>query len=312
MTFDPSAAAVHDTLFGLPPTPNASVQIIPVPYEGTVSYGRGTSRGPAAIREASRQVDLLDQHFGDVWKAGVFEQAAISVQDGDTADAADTIRRELVDRVGRCLKAGQIPGVLGGEHSVSLGAIEGVASAVPFLGIIQIDAHMDLRDAFEGHRFSHASVMRNALELCPTIARVLQIGVRDFCAEEVECAKQSEGRVSVVFDADLWDTADSGRSLRSHFDELIAGMPEYLYISFDIDGLDPSLCPNTGTPVPGGLSFNQASALLRSIAESGRRVLGFDLVEVAPGTSGEWDANVGARLLYKLAGCALRSQHLIS
>lgn len=308
MPFDPNAAAAHDSFFGLPEQPDAAVQIIPVPFEGTVSYGGGTAQGPAAIRAASQQVDLLDQHFGDVWKAGLHEQDAIEPTETDPDAAAEAIRVTLRQRVADCIAAGTIPATLGGEHSVSLGAIEAAADSVPSLGVIQIDAHMDLRDAFEGYRYSHASVMRNVIERCPNVTRLVQIGVRDFCEDEIQFARASEGRVSAVFDADLWDVADSGRSVRAFFDEIIAGMPEHLYISFDIDGLDPSLCPSTGTPVPGGLTFNQACALLRAIATSGRRVIGFDLVEVAPNENNDWDANVGARLLYKLAGCALVSQ----
>ncbi|MEM1072259.1 MAG: agmatinase [Planctomycetota bacterium] len=308
MSFDPNAAAAHDSFFGLPEQPDAAVQIIPVPFEGTVSYGGGTAKAPDAIRTASQQVDLLDQHFGDVWRAGLHEQPAIEAAETDPDVAAEAIRLGLRQRVADCITAGRIPAILGGEHSVSLGAIEAAADSVPSLGVIQIDAHMDLRDSFECRRYSHASVMRNVIERCPTVTRLVQIGVRDFCEEEIEFARGSDGRISAVFDADLWDVADSGRSVRAFFDEMTAGMPEHLYISIDVDGLDPSLCPNTGTPVPGGLTFNQACALLRAIAESGRRVVGFDLVEVAPGVNNEWDANVGARLLYKLAGCALASQ----
>ena len=308
MSFDPHAAAAYNSFFGLPERPDAAVQIIPVPFEGTVSYGSGTAKAPDAIRTASQQVDLLDQHFGDVWRAGLHEQPAIEAAETDPDVAAEAIRLELRRRVADCITTGRIPAILGGEHSVSLGAIEAAADSVPSLGMIQIDAHMDLRDSFEGHRYSHASVMKNVIARCPTVTRLVQVGVRDFCEEEIEFARGSDDRVSAVFDADLWDIADSGQSARAFFDEVMAGMPEHLYISCDVDGLDPSLCPNTGTPVPGGLTFNQACALLRAIATSGRRVIGFDLVEVASSENNEWDANVGARLLYKLAGCALVSQ----
>lgn len=309
MSFDPNAPAASDAFFGLPEHPEPAIEIIPVPYEGTVSYRGGTARGPDAIREASLQVDLLDQHFGGVWRAGILESEPISGFDGlEPDDAGEVIRAKLRERVARTIEAGRIPAVLGGEHSVSLGAIEAAAAVTPSLGVIQLDAHMDLRRAYEGHRYSHASVMLNAVEACHTLTRLVQIGVRDFCEEELEFARASEGRVSAVFDADLWNMTDQGRSVRALFDEVAASMPEHVYLSFDIDGLDPALCPNTGTPVPGGPSFNQACALLQAIAESGRRVIGFDLVEVAPGVEGdEWDANVGARMLYKLMGCALHS-----
>lgn len=311
MSFDPNAAAEHETFFGLPlDQGDPAVGLIVVPYEGTVSYRAGTAHGPDAIRAASVQVDLLDQHFGSVWQAGITEDCRIEAPAAaDTDEAGGSIRERVRSAASRILSAGAVPGVIGGEHAVSLGAIEACTAAVPSLGVVQIDAHMDLRSAYEGHRYSHASVMRNALEACPTLSRLVQIGVRDYCEEEIEAARASDGRVSVVFDADIWDTADRGGSVRAMLSDVVDHLPEHVYISVDVDGLDPSLCPNTGTPVPGGLSFNQACTLLQVISQSGRRVIGFDLVEVSPGEQKDGiDANVGARLLYKLAGCAVASR----
>lgn len=311
MAFDPNAPAQTDELFGLASTPaDAAVHVIPVPYEGTVSYATGTAHGPEAVRVASHQVDLTDQHFGPVWTAGIATLDPIAPEPSADPDRAGTwIRTALRDRVGVVLAAGRIPCVLGGEHSVSLGAIEACAAVSPALGLLQIDAHMDLRRAYEGNRYSHASVILNAAEACPSLTRIVQVGIRDFCGEELDYARDSGGRISAVFDADLWAHTDAGGSLRSLFADAIDALPDRVYVTLDIDGLDPSLCPSTGTPVPGGLSFNAVAALLVVLAESGRHVVGFDLVEVAPGQEGDqWDGNVGARMLYKLAGCALRSQ----
>jgi agmatinase len=311
MAFDPNAAAQTDELFGLVSLPaDAAVHVIPVPYDGTVSYASGTAQGPEAVRVASHQVDLTDQHFGPVWTAGLATLDPVAPPPSLKPDrAGEWIRSALRERVGRVLAAGKIPCVLGGEHSVSLGAIEACSAGLPSLGLLQIDAHMDLRRAYEGNRYSHASVILNAAEACPNLTRIVQVGIRDFCEDELSYARDSGGRIAAVFDADVWAHTDGGGSLRSLFADAVASLPERVYVTLDIDGLDPALCPHTGTPVPGGLSFNAASALLVALAESGRRIVGFDLVEVAPGPDGdEWDGNVGARILYKLAGCALRSQ----
>ncbi|MEM8757875.1 MAG: agmatinase family protein [Planctomycetota bacterium] len=308
MSFDPNAPASHETLFGLPPRPDALIRVIPVPYEGTVSYGGGTALAPAAIRKASAQVDLHDLRFGDVWRAGIAEEPVIVPGLRDNHDiVGERIRAELFQRTAEVLDAGGVPAVLGGEHSVSLGAIEACAAAGE-LGVIQIDAHMDLRDSYEGHRFSHASVMYNALERCPGLTKLVQIGIRDVCEEEMLYAESQGPRIRTLTDRAIFEHCDLGGSVRRLFENAIADLPQRVYITLDIDGLDPSLCPSTGTPVPGGLSFREADALLGVIAESDRTVVGFDLVEVACDDGDEWDANVAARVLYKLAGCAASSR----
>ena len=152
--------------------------------------------------------------------------------------------------------------------------------------------------------------MENVMRL-EGVGRIVQVGIRDFCEEEVERIAHSAGRVRTFFDVQL-AAARSRGALAESFASAVSALPEAVYVSFDIDGLNPSLCPHTGTPVPGGLSFHEASALLGAVAQSGRRIVGFDLNEVAPGDGDdEWDANVGARLLYKLIGWTLASQRLI-
>ena len=312
--FDPNGPAATDAFFGLESDARASgIVLRAAPYEGTVSYAGGTRSGPSAMRAASLQVDLVDAHFGPVWKAGIAELDAVVPSSGDDQDRIGEDLRDRIRQATRAsLEAGRVPGLLGGEHSVTLGAIEACAEHAGELGVIQIDAHMDLRHAYEGHSFSHASVSRNVLERCPRVTRLVQVGIRDWCEEEAAYADAQGDRVAVLSDAEIWDHLDRGGSARGLFRAAIDPLPERVYVTFDIDGLEPALCPSTGTPVPGGLSFNQAACLLQEVVASGRQVVGFDLVEVAPGPDGnEWDANVGARVLYKLCGCAARSNGLM-
>lgn len=336
--FDPDAAAVPGSgIFGLPFTLDQSrIVLLPVPYDATTSYRPGTANGPDAIFDASQQVDLHDGRYGAIYEQGIYfdaeapavaqirslstEAAALARPMIDRGGATDGDARELarIDATGervrelvreytaRVLRAGKVPGLLGGEHAVSLGAIE-AAAAGGELGILQVDAHMDLRDAFEGFTYSHASIMYNVLKLVPGVTRLVQVGLRDFGSGEIALAKSQPGRVFPHFDDQWKDELASGRLFLDLCKKAIEPLPRRVYISFDIDGLDPCLCPHTGTPVPGGLSFHQATTLLHALRESGREIVGFDLVEVAPGSDPdepEWDANVGARLLYKLCGVA--------
>lgn len=332
MTFDPSAAAASDSgIFGLPHLRDeARIVILPVPFEATTSYGGGTSKGPKAILKASRQVDLLDHRFGNVHEQGIFmlpmprgisdlsrdmRELAEPIIERGGAGPKDAKALARIDKAGERVRSltrafaeevlaeGKVPVVLGGDHSTPLGQIEAVAGARPGVGVLQIDAHMDLRDAFEGFRYSHASIMRNVLELAPGVSRLVQVGIRDFCAEERDYAAAQGERVRVFYDDDLAEAQFSGESWSRTVARILEPLPREVYVSVDIDGLDPSLCPGTGTPVPGGLSFRAFSALLAGLKASGRTILGFDLVEVSPG-KGDWDANVGARVLYRLCGMA--------
>jgi agmatinase len=338
-SFDPSAAAGHQGVFGLPHTPeDAGVVLIPVPWEATVSYGSGTADGPAAILAASRQVDLLDRETGRPYEAGIAmlpipaqvrawsDEARVLAQPvieaggpGDdpvlrqAADGVDELGARLNgwvrDQASRWLEAGKLVGVVGGDHSVPFGAIAAVAERHPGVGVLHVDAHADLRQAYEGLRWSHASIMYNVLCELPGVSRIVQVGVRDFCDEEDLLIRANPDRLRTFFDPDLRQQLFDGESWNRLAGRIIAELPREVYVSFDIDGLDPALCPHTGTPVLGGLSFPEATALLRLLAHSGRRVVGFDLNEVAPGRDGsEWDGNVGARVLYKLIGFSLRSR----
>lgn len=334
--FDPNAAALPDSgAFGLPFTPEESkVVLIPVPFEATTSYGGGTVDGPAAILEASKQVDLFDLDTGRPYEKGIAmlpepeqvrawnDEARALAQPiidsaGVDADAAtlgkiNAISEKMNDWVYRTTKhwldQGKIAAVVGGDHSTPFGAIKAYAEKFPELGVLHLDAHADLRDAYEGFEWSHASIMFNVLKHVPNVKKLVQVGIRDFGEAEYQLVRESNGRVHTFFDARLARARLDGMPWREQVDSIVAELPQHVYLSWDIDGLDPTLCPHTGTPVPGGLSFQQAVALLEGLCRAGKRIVGFDLNEVAPGPDDEWDGNVGARLLYKMIGWTLVSQ----
>lgn len=338
---DPDAAPPADAgLFGLPTTPDeARLVIVPVPWDATTSYRPGTSRGPEAIRVASHQLDLYDLDLGEPWRAGI---AMLDIPDevvrwnrdaradaekiievggrigGDPTlaaalahvnEAGARLNRYVYEQVDRQLRAGKLVGVLGGDHSVPFGAIARVAESHDSFAVLHVDAHSDLREAYEGFEWSHASIMFNVVRKIPQVARLVQVGIRDVAKGEVDVVAANGDRIRVHYDQQLAERTFAGETWHSICESIVGDLPRHVYISFDIDGLDPKLCPNTGTPVPGGLSFQQAMYLVKRVVETGRTIIGFDLNEVVPGPDGdEWDANVGARVLYKLCGWALHSQ----
>lgn len=328
---DPNAAACGTGIFGLDASPeDAGVVLVPVPFDATTSYRPGTARGPQAILQASYQIDLHDREVGDPWRAGIaladaapeiVDRGAVArrlveeLRESPDPDKLDRVNRlcgevnELVAaQVGHWLRSGKRVGTIGGDHATAFGSIRAHADHFGEIGILHIDAHADLRRDFEGFTWSHASIMEAVCRLVPAVTRLVQVGIRDFCEEEARRIDDASGRIITFFDADMNERLFTGTAWATIADEIIEALPQQVYISFDIDGLDPTLCPHTGTPVPGGLSFDRACYLLRVLARSGRQVVGFDLVEVAPGTEGdEWDGNVGARLLYKMIGTALQS-----
>jgi len=324
--YNPDEPTSGDQVFGLPTGPTeAAIVLTPVPFDATASGRAGAADAPRAILRASHEIDLMDRTFGRVDRHGIFMEAiddrivlisrrarelAEAILRGDRPEAGSIERIDaagakvnqfVFERVCRTLEHGQVPGLIGGDHSVGFGAIRACADRMGPIGVLQIDAHMDLHRGYAGLAWSHASVMRNVLDRVPGVERVVQVGLRDVAPGEMDWARDSRGRVHPFFDADWHEARDNGAPLVDLASEAIDLLPERVYVSFDIDALDPSLCPRTGTPVPGGLGFNDAALLLRQVARSGRQVVGFDLVEVGPDP---WDANVGARILYKLCGMA--------
>ncbi len=334
MVFDPEGPSASGAgIFGLDvPALDAALVLIPIPFDATASYGRRTRFGPDAILRASHQVDLFDLETGRPYAAGIAmlpPNQEIERWNAAASRAVDTVRgasatgdkdqaRAETDRCGELLnrwvyeetrawlRRGKLVGLVGGDHSTPYGCIRAHLERYPEMGILHIDAHADLRDAYEGFSWSHASIMHNVVHRLPA-KKLVHVGLRDVAESEMAIIDRSGGRQVAFTDFAIAKHAHSGQPFTRLVDTIIDELPADVYVSFDIDGLDPALCPNTGTPVPGGLSFHGATALLGAIRGSGRRIIGFDLVEVAsdPKLNEQWDGNVGARLLYKLCGHSL-------
>ena len=275
----------------VPPRPadKARFHVIPVPYEATVSYAGGTARGPEAILEASDQQELYDG-TSFPGEEGIFTHCPVDCS-GAPEEVMDRVRLAVL----AALDMGAVPVVLGGEHSLTYGEMVALKERFGSFGVVQFDAHADLRDSYEGSRWSHASVMRRAvadLEL-----PLVQLGNRIFCREELE-ARKKHGVVA-------WDAP---QLCRGGLPEKLLpdDFPENIFITFDVDGLDPSIMPETGTPVPGGLSWYQALDLAAKAVE-GRNLLGFDIVELAPREGHIVSDFTAASLTYALMGIAQRS-----
>ena len=331
---------MNDGLFGLPFTPEeCDTMLLPVPWEVTVSYGSGTADGPTAIRTASYQVDLFDPFVENAWHRGIAmdeiseeirsrsdnmrrvaarhidrlaegedpgsEERRRDVREVD--EACDWMNTQVRGRALELIKSGKYVGLVGGDHSTPLGFMQAIAETKGDFAILQIDAHADLRNAYEGFAYSHASIMFNALKI-PQVKKLVQVGIRDYCQEEVDVIKNSKGRVVTFFDRDIKTAQYNGDSWDRICNRIVRELPEQVYLSFDIDGLDPKLCPNTGTPVAGGFETEQVLYLLEKAVGSGKRIIGFDLNEVSAGAGGgDWDANVAARLLYRIANLSRNS-----
>jgi agmatinase len=314
----------------------ARLVLLPVPWEATTSYRGGTAYGPEAIRVASHQLDLEDPAFDRPYRAGIallsadpaiavlnatarpaarrviaaLEQGGTAPADLDLVNAASAeVNRRVYAAARAHLSAGRWVGLVGGDHACPLGLLRALAERhSEGFGVLHLDAHLDLRAAYEGFIWSHASIFYNATRDHPQIRRLVQVGVRDYSAAERQFQQRLGERGRVFRAHDLFRRQAAGAPFAATVAEILAALPEQVYVSFDIDALDPPYCPHTGTPVPAGLSFAEAGYLLEALAGS-REIIGFDLCEVAPDPAGDdWDANVGARLLYRLCGALLHSQ----
>jgi len=339
--FDPNTVGnPNNNIFGLPFTEeDARLVIIPVPWEVTVSYNAGTARAPEHVFKASLQVDLFDPEIKDAWKQGFYMRP----MDRKILMKSDYLRKEaelyinfiaegeiVQDNKFMCktlkevnagslymnewvfqqtkdlLASGKLVALLGGDHSTPLGFFKAIADKHGDFGILQVDAHCDLRKAYENFNYSHASIMYNALEEIPQLKKLVQIGVRDFCEEEWDYIEMSNQRVVTYFDKDIKARLYEGQTWQMLVNEMVGHLPQKVYISFDIDGLNPKLCPHTGTPVQGGFETEQIFYLFKKILESGRHLIGFDLNEVGV-SNDEWDENVGARCLFKMCNMLIAS-----
>lgn len=339
--FNPNDAGnPNNNIFGLPFTEDeARLIILPVPWEVTVSFGSGTSRSAEQVMRASLQVDLFDPDMPDGWRQGFY----LKESDRKILLRSDYLRKEAelyIDYISKgdlvennqfmtktlrevneggvflnswvyqqtktLLDQNKLVGLLGGDHSTPLGFFKAIGEKYGEFGILHIDAHCDLRDTYEGFNYSHACIMFNALKEVPQVQKLVQAGIRDFSQGEWEFINANSKRIKTYFDKDIRIRLYEGETFKQIAEEIISHLPDKVYISFDIDGLDPKLAPNTGTPVQGGFETDQVFYLFDKLKKSGKQIIGFDLCEVSTSESC-WDANVGARVLFKLCNLLLAS-----
>jgi len=258
---------------------NAAAVILPVPYDRTASWLQGAAGGPEAILEASQYVEVWDlETSSEPWRSGIGALAALEF-DGPPEALAENV----ADKVGRLLAGARLPIVLGGEHSVTIGAVQAAAAAFPRLSVLQIDAHADTRDSYGGSTHSHACVMARVREMCP----IVQVGIRS--ADTAEIPDLSPERV-------FWASDIARRSDGAWIQEAVGLLDNDVYVTIDLDAFDPSIVPATGTPEPGGLDWYQVTDLLAEVARR-RQVVGFDVVELLPGHPPS--AFLAAKLIYR-------------
>ncbi len=316
----------------------ANLVLLPVPWEATVSFREGTANAPDAIRTTSHQLDVETYHYDRPYRGGIAmletnsswvslnnhaRKKALKViealESGSSDDdaladvnaASEQLRQEVYEASLGWLNNGKFVGLLGGDHSSPLGLIEALDQTLgQEFGILHVDAHHDLREAYEGFTYSHASIFYNVMERCPSVSQLIQIGIRDYSKEEADRVNTYADRARCLYDTQMQQLLAEGNSIEAIFTPLIDRLPKHVYLSIDIDGLEPANCPQTGTPVPGGLRYGELEYLIYMIVKSGRKIIGFDLCEVGISEDG-WDENVGARVLYQLSGALLASQNII-
>ncbi len=338
--FDPSGPAnVNNNIFGLPFTfEESKVIIMPVPWDLTASNKSGTSLGPQIIKKESFQIDLFDQFAPDAWKNGIymedipqnilmendslrtkaedyikFLESGASKFDTQTKNNLDSINiacNKMISGVEQkaisYLNSNKLLALIGGDHSTALALIRALAVKHDNFGILQFDAHADLRDSYEGFEHSHASVMFNAMKI-NSVSKLVQVGIRDYCQEEYEFIENNKNRVKLFTAPYLYKKSFEGISWKSICSDIISELPDKVYITYDVDFLDPADCPNTGTPVPGGLAYEQALYLIELLVENNKTIIGFDLVETG---NGDIDGVVSCRILYRIINAMLKSNNL--
>ena len=259
---------------------SSKVAIVPVPYDGTSTWIKGADKGPKALLDASANMEIYDiETDSEVYKIGIYTDSAIT-EDSTPEAMVDAVRERTLSLIDK----DKFTIIIGGEHSVSIGTIQAHAQRYKNLSVLQIDAHADLRDSYEGSKNNHACVMARAKELCP----IVQVGIRSM--DTGEKANLDPKRVfwaHKIVNCDDW------------MDQAIELLTENVYLTIDLDGFDPSILPSTGTPEPGGLQWYPTLKFLRKVIEK-RNLVGFDIVELCPNTDDKASDFLAAKLLYKL------------
>lgn len=268
---------------------NSKAAVLPIPYDATVSYGPGARNGPSAIIAASSQVETYDRDFD----CEPSDEGIVTLQDLEQESSGpEAMMRKIESRASQVLDDGKFLLSLGGEHSITYPLVKAHKAKYPGLSVLQIDAHSDLRDEYQGSRYSHACVMSRVMECCEFAA----IGIRSFCGSEKERDMIDKGRIV---------TARDFRIGKSSVDNILSMLSSDLYITFDLDGLDPSVMPAVGTPEPGGLLWHEAVDLIMT-AGGKKRIVGADVVELAPIPGLIYPDFTAARLAYKIISVAIK------
>jgi len=272
----------------------ASAVILPVPYDFTVSYQPGTRWGPRAIIAASRNMEVWDDELGPTYRKGIHTLPDLE----PTATGPEAMVERVEHAVAWILDRSKIPVMLGGEHSLSGGAVRAAAARIEKLSVLQIDAHADMRDTYLDSPHSHAAVMRRIRERVPAVS----VGIRSYSEEEAEYLRARP--------VPMWSTRQF-RALEGDWAPILDALTANVYVTFDVDGLDPSIMPATGTPEPGGLDWFEAVDLLKAVSERSR-IVGMDVVELAPMPGQVASDFLAARLTYRMIGLATRNAKLIA
>lgn len=268
---------------------NAEVVIIPAPYDGTSTWVKGADKGPEAIIEASANMELYDiETDSEAYRKGIFTAQPIKPR-SSPEDMVQAVRQKVQEH----LQKGKFTVVIGGEHSISVGAVKAHVEQYSDMTVLQLDAHSDLRDEYEGSKYSHACVMARIRELCP----IVQVGIRSMDSSEKDVLDGSR----VFFARDIVENT-------SWVDKVVARLSQKVYVTIDLDVFDPSVMPSTGTPEPGGLDWYGVLALLRAVCDQ-RDVTGFDVTELCPDSRNKAPDFLAAKLIYKLLSYKFRGQH---
>jgi len=316
----------------------ASTILFGIPWDVTVSTQAGTGGAPKNILKSSHAVNLFDPAAPELWQKGIFmlplrkdiskknkelrakvEEYLDHLEEGgninDNPKYSQIVARIneecailnewVYQETSQMLDDGKTIGLIGGEHSVALGYLQALAERFPAFGVLHIDAHAGLTEAYQGFEFSHQSVIQHIKNI-KQVKKIVQVGTRDLSDNEYEIIKKSRGKIKPFLDHDVRQRIYDGESWKKICAEIINALPQNIYISIDMDGLNPSLCPNASSPVAGGMEFNELTYLIESIVASGKQIIGFDVAE-AGGNGHDWDGNVAARLIYKIVNQVQKS-----
>jgi len=266
----------------------ARAVVLPIPLERTTSYARGTRKGPAAILEASRNMETYDEEL----QIETCQQVGIAtLEEMDTENASlEQVLAHIHTAVLGVLEDGKLPVLLGGEHSLTPPAVSAAAKKFPDLTVLQIDAHADLRESYLGNPNSHACALRRVLDVCPAV----QVGIRSLSKEEAADIPRLRTKI-------FWARDIAGRAPSEWADEVVAALSPNVYLTIDLDGFDPAILPATGTPEPGGLNWEQVTGLVRAVARQ-RRIVALDVVELLPTPGLHASDFLAAKLIYRILG----------